>query len=123
MSIENWLRLAYAANILILAPVLLALLPGPAGRVFGPETPDVPSLRLLVAALWFAILACSAAGLVWPRAMVAILLLQVIYKSLWLVVFVWPAWRSGQPVPWGPALSFLPIVLLWPWLIVAAWTR
>ena len=48
-----------------------------------------------------------------------LLLIQVIYKSLWLVVFVVPLLirgRSGD-VPWGIAGTFLFIVLTYPWVI------
>jgi hypothetical protein len=48
-----------------------------------------------------------------------LLLIQVIYKTLWLVVFVLPLLvrgRSGE-VPWGIAGTFLFIVLTYPWVI------
>ncbi|GJE01189.1 hypothetical protein [Methylobacterium isbiliense] len=118
MSGDLLLRLAYAANILILLPVVTALHWRGTAGVFGPEVADSPALRLLVAALWGAILVCSAIGLAWPRVMVGILVLQVVYKSIWLVTFVLPVWRAGDPVPWGPALTFVPIVLLWPVILL-----
>jgi hypothetical protein len=121
MTVELFMRLAYGANIVILTPVVTALLTGPAARIFGPQTPDVASMKLLIASLWGAILACSVIGLFQPRAMMAILALQVIYKAAWLLLFVLPAWRGGDPVPWGPALVFVPIVLLWPFIIAMAW--
>ncbi|OBV10974.1 hypothetical protein [Erythrobacter dokdonensis] len=121
MTADLALRLAYCANIAILAPVVTLLLTGPAHRVFGAATPDIASLKLLVAALWGAILLCSVAGLFRPQAMVAILLLQVIYKSAWLAGFVIPAMRAGEAVPWGPAITFVPIVLIWPFILAAAW--
>lgn len=108
------LRACYAANIVILVPVVLALHLSGTRAVFGPGVADSPGLRLLVAALWGAILLCSLMGLAWPRAMAAILVLQVVYKTAWLATFAIPAWRAGMPVPWGPALTFVPIVLLWP---------
>jgi hypothetical protein len=48
-----------------------------------------------------------------------LLLIQVIYKSLWLVVFVVPLLvqsRSNE-VPWGVAGTFLFVVLTYPWVI------
>lgn len=109
------LRAAYGANILILAPVVVALvMTGSPSAVFGPSVSESPGLRLLVASLWGAILVCSALGLFAPHAFVAILVLQVIYKSAWLLSYVVPAWRRGLPVPWGPAVTFLAIVLIWP---------
>ena len=47
-----------------------------------------------------------------------LLLIQVIYKTLWLVVFVLPLLvrgRSGE-VPWGNVGTFLLIVLTYPWV-------
>ncbi|MCU0948391.1 MAG: hypothetical protein MUF47_09090 [Porphyrobacter sp.] len=121
MKADLALRLAYCVNIAILAPVVALLLTGPAYRVFGPSTPDVASLKLLVAAIWCAILVCSAAGLFLPQTMAAILLLQVIYKAIWLATFVVPAMLAGESVPWGPAITFVPIVLVWPFILVMAW--
>ena len=121
MTVDLALRLAYGANIAILAPVVTLLLTSPANRVFGASTPDVASLKLLVAALWGAILLCSVVGLFRPQAMTAILLLQVIYKAGWLAIFVVPAMRAGEAVPWGPAITFVPIVLIWPFILAAAW--
>lgn len=114
---DGGLRLAYAANILILVPVVGALLWSGTAAVFGAGIPDSPPLRLLVAALWGAILLCSVLGLAQPRAMAGVLVLQVLYKTGWLATFVLPAWRAGDPVPWGPAFTFVPIVLLWPVLL------
>lgn len=100
MNVDLLLRLAYGANILILMPVVLALVgTGGPTAVFGPGVADSPVLRTLVASLWGAILVCSGLGLFAPREFVAILLLQVIYKSAWLLAFVLPAWRAGDPVP------------------------
>ncbi|MCH4892308.1 MULTISPECIES: hypothetical protein [unclassified Sphingomonas] len=118
MNGETLLRLAYTANILILLPVVIALHMRGTAAVFGPGVPDSAALRLLVAALWGAILLCSVVGLAWPRAMAGVLVLQVIYKTAWLLTFVLPAWRAGAPVPWGPALTFLPIVLFWPVILL-----
>jgi hypothetical protein len=51
-------------------------------------------------------------------------LLQVIYKSLYLTLFILPLVRSEgwNAAPWGITLSFLLIIALWPGLIWAAWT-
>lgn len=121
MNADLLLRFAYGANVVILTPVVASLLSGPASRIFGPQTPDVVSMKLLIASLWGAILVCSVIGLFQPRVMLAILVLQVVYKSAWLLLFVAPTWHAGDPVPWGPTLVFLPIVLLWPAAIAAAW--
>ena len=48
-----------------------------------------------------------------------LLLIQVIYKSLWLLVFVLPRLRKGRisELPWGIASTFLVIVVSYPWVI------
>lgn len=122
MSGDNALRLAYAANIVILLPVVATLLRATAPAIFGAATAESPPLRLLVAALWGAILVCSAIGLAAPRMMLGILVLQIVYKTGWLVTFVLPAFRRGDPVPWGPALTFMPIVLVWPAILIEVLT-
>ena len=48
-----------------------------------------------------------------------LLLIQVIYKTLWLAVFAVPRLRTGRvsEIPWGIALTFLVIVVSYPWVI------
>ncbi len=61
----------------------------------------------------------SVLGLFSPVPMSPLLLIQVVYKTLWLLVFVLPrlvGGRSGE-VPWGISLTFLGIVLAYPWVI------
>jgi hypothetical protein len=50
---------------------------------------------------------------------VSVLLLQLIYKTLWLLFYATLRVLRGQAksVPWGIAGSFLCIVLAWPWII------
>ena len=124
--LDTLLRSAYGLNILFLVPVvgyLLISAGGPTVAVFEGKVPESAGLRLLVASLWAAILVCSVFGLISPRAFVGVLLLQVIYKSLYLALFVGPQIRSQgwDAVPWGVSLSFILIIGLWPGLIWAAW--
>jgi hypothetical protein len=51
--------------------------------------------------------------------MSALLLIQVIYKTLWLLVYVMPRLLKGKvsEVPSGIALLFFIIVLSYPWVI------
>lgn len=126
--LDTLLRLAYGLNILILVPIVGWMTAGAGGVTVGAfehKVADSPGLRLLVASLWAAILACSALGLIWPRPFVAVMLLQVIYESLYLALFVWPLVRSQgwAAAPHGVTLSFLLIIALWPGLILAAWAR
>jgi len=63
-----------------------------------------------------AILIGSVMGQFFPASMASLLLIQVIYKTLWLLVYVLPRLRTGRrgEVPWGMALSFLLIVASYP---------
>ncbi len=119
------LRIPYALNIFILAPVLISLLgsSSPMTVVFDGKIAESEGLRLLVAAWWSAILLCSALGLIWPDRFVAILVLQVIYKSLYLAIFLLPALllTGSGSIPWGLTNCFIAIVVIWPFFIWSAW--
>jgi hypothetical protein len=120
------LLLPYIFNILVLIPVgLTTLLGGAVGgrRVFQDKFPESAGIRTILGSLWTAILIGSVIGLFHPVSMSPLLLIQVIYKSLWLVVFVVPLLVRGQAnsVPWGIAGTFLFIVLSYPWVI--PWAR
>ncbi len=114
------LRIAYAANILILVPVCWGMfLGGGVASVFEGKVDESAGLRLLVGSLWFAILACSIVGLAMPKLLAPLLVMQIIYKSLWLLVFVAPLVAAGRggDVPWGLSASFLAIVATYPLLL------
>jgi hypothetical protein len=124
-SCMNLLCVAYTLNILVLIPVaLMTLLGGQAGnqRVFQGKFPESEGTRTILGSLWTAILIGSCIGLFYPVAMSPILILQIIYKSLWLLVFVVPrlVGGRGQEVPWGVAITFGVIVVGYPWVI--PWT-
>lgn len=126
MPIDLALRAAYALNIVILTPVVLAMVgprAGPAMAAFEGKVGESPGLRLLVASLWFAIWVCSLVGVWLPRPLWPILLLQVIYKASYLLVFVWPLVRAEGigAAPLGVSASFLLIVAVWPFLLAALW--
>lgn len=128
MDTDTLLRCAYGANILILAPVL-------AGLQFGPRTPVVAAiggrvtesegLRTLVFSLWSAVLLLSGLGLMAPRLMWPLLAFQVVYKTIWLGLYVAPVVRREGPgaAPWGPASVFILIVALWPLLLARLWAE
>jgi hypothetical protein len=116
------LLLPYVFNILVLVPIgLLTLLGGEwGGRIASQgKFPESAGFRTILGSLWTAILIGSVLGLFYPVTMSPLLLIQVIYKALWLLVFVLPrlvAGRSGE-VPWGISLTFLVIVVSYPWVI------
>lgn len=120
------LLVPYAFNILVLVPVgLLTLFGGEMGGQLACQGkfPESEGFRTILGSLWTAILLASILGLVYPVAMSPLLLVQVTYKSLWLVVFVLPRLLDGRggEVPWGIALTFLVIVVSYPWVI--PWSR
>jgi len=99
------LLVPYIFNILVLIPVrLMTLLSGDAARrwVFQEKFPESAGIRTILGSLWTAILIGSVIGLFFPVAMSPLLLIQVIYKSLWLLVFVFASEQgSRMPAPTG----------------------
>jgi hypothetical protein len=111
-------QILFWANILILVPIGFGTLLKPSLTDHGAFT-ESAGWRTLVGSLWLAILACSALGVVWPSNFAWLLVFQVIYKSVWLLVYAAPRVVAGrrQEIPAGIALSFVAIVLIWPWFI------
>lgn len=115
------LKIPYAANIVILVPVVYGMLAGRGVQsVFQGRIEDSEGLRLLVASLWSAILIGSVAGLWWPRFFAPLILMQIIYKALWLCLFVVPLGirSGGNAIPAGISSVFLAIVLTYPFLLL-----
>ena len=111
----GWLYVPYAANILILLPVCWSLfLSGGTTQVFNGNVEDSEGLRFLVGSLYLAILLASVAGLVWPAFFVPLILVQILYKSLWLCTYVLPKAAQGDPVPTGIAVTFAAIIITYP---------
>ena len=113
------LSLPYIANIIILIPIgLLTRLGGERGGQMACQYkfPESAGFRTILGSLWTAILLASILGLFYPLAMAPLLLIQITYKSLWLLVFVLPRLLKGRSseVPWGIALTFLGIVVSYP---------
>lgn len=103
------------ANILLLVPVCYRMLVGVGvTSVFDGRVRESEGLRLMVGSLWTAILVASIAGLFWPVFFAPIVLAHIFYKSLGLILFVLPLWRSGEPFPVGITTSFVLIVLSYP---------
>jgi hypothetical protein len=118
----SWLIPAYIANILILVPVCYRLFfGGGMATVFEGKVPESEGLRLLVGSLWFAILVASITGLFRPAFFSPVVIIQIVYKSLWLLAFVLPLVIAGKPIPIGISVTFAAIVLTYPallWLAV-----
>jgi hypothetical protein len=116
------LLLPYICNILVLIPVGLTLpFGGAASRrlVFQGKLPENTEMRTISGSAWTVIVIGSVIGLFHPVSMSPVLLIQVIYNSLWLIVFVVPLLVRGHfgEVNWGIAGTFLFIVLTYPWVI------
>jgi hypothetical protein len=116
------LLLPYIFNILVLVPIgSLTLLGGEKGGQLACQGKfsESEGFRTILGSLWMAILIGSVLGLFFPATMSPLLLIQVIYKTLWLLVFVLPRLRTRRfdEIPWGIALTFLVIVVSYPWVI------
>jgi hypothetical protein len=111
------LKIAYAANILILVPVCWSMFTTQGtATVFNGTVDESAGLRLLVGSLWTAILCASVAGLFAPQFFAPLLLVQIFYKSLWLLAFILPLILAGKPWPFGIAACFAAIVVTYPFL-------
>lgn len=116
------LLIPYFFNVIVLLPIgLMTLLGGERGGQLASQGkfPESEGFRTILGSLWTAILIGSLLGLFWPVLMSPLLLIQVIYKSLWLLIYVVPRLlrRRNQEVPWGISLTFLVIVISYPWVI------
>ena len=116
------LVLAYIFNIIVLIPIgLMTLLGGEKGGQLACQSKFTESegFRTILGSLWTAILIGSVLGLFFPITMSALLLVQVIYKTLWLLVYIVPRMlnKRSNEVPWGIASAFLVIIVSYPWII------
>ncbi len=111
-------QLLFWANILILAPIGFGTLLRPSVTDHGAFA-ESAGWRTLVGSLWLAILACSVLGVMRPAALLWLLGFQVIYKAIWLLAYAVPRLGAARrrEIPVGIAVSFLVIVLVWPWFI------
>ena len=118
----NLLLLPCFFNIIVLVPIAsMMLLGGERGGQIASQGkfPESEGFRTILGSLWTAILLGSILGLFYPVQMSPLLLIQVIYKSLWLLVFVMPRLLNGRnsEVPWGIASTFILIVVSYPWVV------
>ena len=118
----NPLYLPYLVNIAVLVPIgSLTLFGGEQGGRLACQGkfPESAGFRTILGSLWTAILVGSVVGLFSPVPMAPLLMAQVVYKTLWLLVYALPRLVGGLSgeVPWGISLTFLVIVLTYPWVI------
>ena len=112
------IQLLYLANLVILMPVAIPTLLNLFRTDQGCFESSV-GWRVLVGSLWTGIMLLSLLGMWEPVRLSPVLVLQVIYKSLWLLVYALPLMmrREWQRIPCGITISFVAIVIVWPWLI------
>jgi hypothetical protein len=92
--------------------------------VFAGAVNESEGLRLLVASLWATILIASICGLFFPRFFAPILLIQIVYKALWLGVFCLPLiLTTGTKMPSGVAICFAMIVATYPFLFWVGYVK
>ena len=120
------LVLAYIFNIIILIPIgLMTMLGGAKGGQLACQSkfPESEGFRTILGSLWTAILIGSVLGLFFPITMSVLLLIQVIYKALWLLVYAMPRMLNQRTneVPWGIASTFLIIIVTYP--LVIPWVQ
>jgi hypothetical protein len=106
------------ANILILVPIGFGTLLKASVTDQGAFA-ESAGWRMLVGSLWIAILSLSLLGAIWPGSFLWLLVFQVIYKTVWLLAYAVPRLLAGRAaeIPAGIAVSFVAIVLVWPWFI------
>ena len=113
------LKIIYIANIIVAGWISISSLFYPkiaATTVFQNAYQPTEVIRL-VGCLWLAIAVLSVLGLWKPISFSPILLVQLIYKGMWLLVVVLPALKNNQPFPTGMAVFFVVWVVVLPFII------
>ncbi|WP_353549441.1 hypothetical protein [Sediminibacterium sp. KACHI17] len=113
------MRLIYLANIIVAGWIGISSLFFPsyaAKTIFSGAYPLTPSIQL-TGALWLSIAVLSIFGLFYPLSFSAVLFLQLIYKSCWLLFVCLPAIQNNKPYPGGMAVFFIIWVLVLPFVI------
>ena len=113
------LYLIYGANVMVISWLSFYTLVKPQAAVeviFSSTFSDVNSIRL-IGFLWTAIGILSFLGMMFPLAMSPVLLLQLIYKSMWFVLEAIPKAFRSERYPKAMAMFFVMWVIVLPWII------
>ena len=113
------LRIIYVLNIIVAGQIAFSALSNPknaALTTFGNAYQPTEVIKL-VGCLWLAIAALSVLGIWKPVTFSPVLLLQLIYKGMWLIVVAVPAMRNDIPFPKTMAMFFVTWVLILPFII------
>jgi hypothetical protein len=118
---ETVLRFVFAANVLVAGVVgyFSLVRPVQAVELVFQGTAEDNSAMGVAGSFWLAIAILSAVGLYFPAQMSVVLMIQLLYKGMWLMFFALPAYLNGQPgkVPTGIALFFAVWVVVLPFVI------
>jgi len=112
------LQFAYWVNIVVLGPIAIStvfrLFPTDQARL-----EESAGWRVLAGAFWVSVVVLSILGLFQPLRYSPVLLFQVIYKVVWLAVYVAPRLLRGESdaVPWIMTAAFVAYVVVWPFII------
>lgn len=126
MTETTILRIAYLVDAAVTAPIALSALLGNRPlyeALLGEPMPRPDSTRTILGSLWTALLICLVTGIFRPFEFWPVLVLQLVYKVLWLSAFVIPRLASGRTaeVSWKLASLFAAYLLIYPWII--PWAR
>ncbi|MGG9963140.1 hypothetical protein [Ferruginibacter sp. SUN106] len=113
------MEIIYIANIIVAGWISITSIFNPklaAATIFQNAYPDTEITRL-TGCLWLSIAIISFLGLWQPLIFAPILLVQLIYKSAWLLFVALPAFKNKQPYPAAMALFFLVWVMALPFFI------
>lgn len=105
----NWLKGMYLANVLISGPIGLASLVAPASirALMGIPAGDPVHFGIAAGAIPLAFGIAGGIGLRFPLRMAPVLLLQVLYKSLFLLGIVLPQAIRGRIPDYAVPLALL----------------
>lgn len=111
----------YLFNIIVLLPVALPTLLG-LYLVDQGSFNESQGWRMLVGAMWTSILILSIFGFFNTKQFSPLLVMQVIYKFLWLISYVVPKLKKShyQEIPIGITSCFIFIIIVYPFFI--PWT-
>jgi hypothetical protein len=115
------LRSIYIANIIVAGTVgwMSLFAPSRAARIVfsGTTEPNIP--MQIVGSFWLTIALLSGIGLFSPVRFSVVLLVQLIYKSLWLLAIAVPAILADRTdsIPTGMAIFFAIWVIILPFAI------
>lgn len=115
------LQIIYVANLLVAGWIGVSSIfrPQYATRVIFEAAYPQTEVIQLVGCLWLGIACLSVAGFWMPLHFSPVLVLQLIYKSSWLLFVFVPAMRKQKPFPAAMAVFFfvwvcwLPFVIPW----------